>query len=123
VGAISDTDAELPHRLGPAITVGLAEQTSGGVRFAHSLVRDAVYASLDDQRRAMLHQRAAEVLERAATNDPVLAGEVAEHWLRSGHRTAGARWAARGDDRLAGRRAPAGRRPAHACAGDTRAAR
>jgi DNA-binding SARP family transcriptional activator len=54
----------------------------GRLRFAHALVRDAVYESLTAARRARLHREAGEALEelRAADLEPHLA-ELAHHFV------------------------------------------
>ncbi len=51
---------------------------AGSRRFAHAVVRDGIYADLDQGVREQLHARTAAALEHRA--DP---GVVAGHWLRS----------------------------------------
>ena len=55
----------------------------GRRRFAHAVVRDAVYADLAPSVREELHRRAAEALELLAADDDAAAGLVAGHWLRA----------------------------------------
>jgi DNA-binding CsgD family transcriptional regulator len=57
----------------------LAPGAAGTRRFAHAVVRDGIYADLDQGVREDLHARTAAALER----EPALAGVVAGHWLRS----------------------------------------
>ena len=70
-----------------------------GLSFEHSLVRDAVYASISPPRRASLHRRVAVAL---ADREPGLAGTIAAHWERAGGGADAARhcrtWAERADD-------------------------
>jgi hypothetical protein len=47
----------------------------------HALVRRVIYTALSPPRRTRIHRRLAETQARA--NDPSLAGEIAEHYLRS----------------------------------------
>ncbi len=55
----------------------------GRRRFAHAVVRDAIYADLPPSAREEWHRRAAEALEPAADDDDTVAGLVAGHWLRA----------------------------------------
>jgi DNA-binding CsgD family transcriptional regulator len=88
--------------LQPAVPAGLVAPLSpvdgGRVRFAHALVRDAVYASLPPVRRASLHRRAAELLEPLAVAHDELAGAVARHWHRAGEPARTLVWAVRAAD-------------------------
>jgi tetratricopeptide (TPR) repeat protein len=77
----------------PAVPAGLVEITSGSVRFAHGLVKEAAYASLPPQRRAELHRRAAELLEPAAVARDDRAAAVARHWLLAGEPSRATTWA------------------------------
>lgn len=52
-------------------------------RFSHALVREVLEAGLPMADRAALHARVAEELEPRATDDPDLAGVLADHWSRS----------------------------------------
>jgi DNA-binding CsgD family transcriptional regulator len=89
-------------RLEPGVPAGLvAPLPSTGdapIRFAHALVRDAVYASLPPARRASLHRRAAELLERLAVARDERAGSVARHWDRAGEPARSVTWAVRAAD-------------------------
>jgi len=85
----------------PAVPAGLVEplsSSSGEVRFAHALVRSAVYASLPPERRAASHRRAAELLEPLAIARDDRAGAVAQHWDRAGEPGRAIRWAIRAAD-------------------------
>lgn len=64
-----------------AVAAGVLTYQGRALTFAHDLMRQAVYGSLNDPTRATLHARAA-VVTRADGRSPV---EVAEHLLRSGH--------------------------------------
>jgi predicted ATPase len=51
--------------------------------FAHALIRQALYAELNPDRRARLHLRTAEALERGTVTDE-LAGALATHYRQAG---------------------------------------
>jgi tetratricopeptide (TPR) repeat protein len=54
---------------------------TGGYRFSHALLREALYSDLHPLERAALHRRAAEALERDdAGSSGAHLGEVARHW-------------------------------------------
>ena len=55
----------------------------GRRRFAHAVVRDAIYGDLGPSTREELHRRCAEGLEGLADDDDTAAGLVAGHWLRA----------------------------------------
>jgi DNA-binding CsgD family transcriptional regulator len=85
----------------PAAPAGLVEGLSPSgtqVRFAHALVRRAAYASLPPRRRAVLHRRAAELLEPLAVGRDERAGAVAQHWDRAGEPGRAVQWAVRAAD-------------------------
>ncbi|MGI5239850.1 hypothetical protein [Dactylosporangium sp. CA-139066] len=89
------------ERLHPAVPAGLLaplSSASGRIRFAHALVREAVYASLPPVRRAALHRRAAELLEPLAVARDERAGAVAHHWYRAGEPARAVGWAVRAAD-------------------------
>ncbi len=90
------------ERLQPAVPAGLVAAPSpagdGRIRFAHALVRDAVYASLPPVRRTALHRRAAELLEPLAIARDERAGAVARHWHRAGEPARTIVWAVRAAD-------------------------
>ena len=90
------------ERLQPAVPAGLVAALSPArgdrIRFAHALVRDAVYASLPPTRRTALHRRAAELLEPLAVARDERAGMVARHWHRAGEPTKAIVWAVRAAD-------------------------
>lgn len=77
--------ADLLAVLAEPVTAGLVQPAAdrpGAYRFAHILVRDALYTDLPVARRAALHGRVADILRaaRGAVAGPHLA-EVAHHYL------------------------------------------
>jgi DNA-binding CsgD family transcriptional regulator len=93
------------HRVRALLIDAVASGVLGSVdgtdrlQFEHALVRDAVYAEIDPDRRAGLHREAALALERTRAHDA--AGSIAHHWQRAdGHEAMRhcARWAQRADD-------------------------
>jgi tetratricopeptide (TPR) repeat protein len=63
-------DGELFDALDAALAGHLLEETDGGYRFRHSLIRRALYDSLSRVRRARLHTRAAEAIELTHARGP-----------------------------------------------------
>lgn len=60
----------------------VVESTEDGIRFAHDKLRESAYARIGDERRRVLHGRAAEALEARCTDDAALkrhAAELARH--------------------------------------------
>jgi DNA-binding SARP family transcriptional activator len=74
---VGDVDA-----LDRAITAGLLTETRDQLEFAHALIRQTLYESVSETKRAHLHQRVAETLERLPRPDPA---ELAHHYLRARH--------------------------------------
>ncbi len=76
-----------------ALDVLIAEElirSSGeGLSFRHALVREAAYALLADEDRAVAHARAAELLERDAGQEPAV---IARHFEAGRRREPAARW-------------------------------
>ncbi len=60
----------------------LREDGDGGYRFAHEVIGDVIAADLGAARRAALHQRIADLLERSPGEAPV--AQLAYHYARSG---------------------------------------
>jgi serine/threonine protein kinase/tetratricopeptide (TPR) repeat protein len=63
------------------------ESSADRIRFAHDKLREAAYASLDEQRRRDLHQRAALAIERSCRTDEELRrhdAELARHYDTAG---------------------------------------
>lgn len=78
----ADEDTVLHHAEGALATRLVAELPDGaGVRFAHALIREAVYEGLPALRRRALHRRVGEALVAAASPDPDMA---ASHFQRAG---------------------------------------
>lgn len=74
--------ADVVAALDRAVRAGvLLPAVTGSRRFAHAVVRDGIYADLDQGVREELHARTATALEHRP--DPALAGVVAGHWLRA----------------------------------------
>jgi DNA-binding SARP family transcriptional activator len=89
----ADEEAVL-DALDPPLAAGLVRESGvDRFRFAHALVRDAVYAALPRSRRARVHARAAAVLAAAGQRE----GEVARHWLAAGPSYADRAWRAARD--------------------------
>jgi class 3 adenylate cyclase/tetratricopeptide (TPR) repeat protein len=64
-----------------AVESGLLASTGDGYSFTHALIRQVVYAQTLPSKRALLHQRLAEVLADRPGSDP---GLLARHWYRAG---------------------------------------
>ena len=63
------------------------EEAVDGIRFAHDKLREGSYARIGDERRRMLHARAAELIEASCTTDEALvrrAAELAHHYDGAG---------------------------------------
>jgi len=78
--------AEVREGLDAAVRAGVltaVPDVPGRRRFAHAVVRDAIYADLSPSAREEWHRRAAEALEPVAEDDDTAAGLVAGHWLRA----------------------------------------
>jgi DNA-binding CsgD family transcriptional regulator len=74
--------ADVAAALDRAVRAGvLLPADAGSRRFAHAVVRDGIYADLDQGVREELLARPAAALEQRP--DPALAGVVAGHWLRA----------------------------------------
>ncbi|WP_162958273.1 BTAD domain-containing putative transcriptional regulator [Nocardia yunnanensis] len=70
-GVAEDTVIDL---VAAAEAAGLVDSASGGnIRFAHPLIRDAVYLSIPPLRRGRMHWAALELLERRAGDFPAVA--------------------------------------------------
>jgi DNA-binding SARP family transcriptional activator len=63
-------DGELLDALDGALTGRLIEETEGGYRFRHPLIRRTLYEALSRARRMRLHTRAAEAIESAHAGRP-----------------------------------------------------
>jgi DNA-binding CsgD family transcriptional regulator len=59
----------------------VGDQTSGSFRFRHSLLAEAIYATILPGEREELHARLADELARSGTADPA---ELARHWAAAG---------------------------------------
>jgi len=86
VAAISPETGEVLRALAAADQRGLVSPLlghPGSWWFTHALVRDGIYASIPEDQRAGLHQRAAATLGPLAGPAPGRGGEVAAHLLRA----------------------------------------
>jgi hypothetical protein len=92
------TAGDAVELLAPAAALGLVTTDGGAVAFSHSLVREAVYATLPPQRRLALHRTVAELLEPRAVGRDDRAGTVARHWVRAGEPARAVPWAVRAAD-------------------------
>ncbi len=70
-----------------AVAAGLLADVPGTLdryAFSHTLFRQAVYAGVPRVRRATLHRRLAEILERRHASDPRHVAELARHYAGAG---------------------------------------
>ncbi|HWB68511.1 MAG TPA: AAA family ATPase, partial [Solirubrobacterales bacterium] len=85
---ISDLAAdEIADALEAAVAAGLLADVPGTLdryTFSHALFRQTVYAGVAKQRRAMLHGRLGEALERRHGSDPRHLAELARHFGSAG---------------------------------------
>jgi DNA-binding CsgD family transcriptional regulator len=89
--AVGGADEEtLVGALERAAEAHLVVATDGGMRFAHALIREALYEGIVPLRRARLHQRAAEALTALPDPDP----DALVHHLRQAHDPRLGRWLA-----------------------------
>lgn len=88
-----DEDAVLDTLDAPLAAGLVTEDGVDRFRFAHALVRDAVYGTLPLSRRARLHAKAAAAWESAPQSTETLA-ESARHWLAAGPAHAAKAWTA-----------------------------
>ncbi|WP_167009164.1 BTAD domain-containing putative transcriptional regulator [Mumia sp. ZJ430] len=86
------SDLAVLDQLEPATAAGmLRDEGDDRFRFAHALVRDAVYATLSPSRRQRMHARIAEALgdDRRASSR---VAEIARHWADAGEDHAAQAW-------------------------------
>jgi DNA-binding SARP family transcriptional activator len=88
VGVLVDVAArpedDVLDDLDAALAAGLLRDDDtplGTYRFTHALVREALDGGHSRMRRARLHRRYAEAIERIHGDDDERAGELARHWL------------------------------------------
>jgi DNA-binding CsgD family transcriptional regulator len=70
----------------PALSAGViteSGESTGRLRFSHALVRDTIYGELSALRRATLHARAADALERTQRSGAVHLAELASHFFHA----------------------------------------
>jgi class 3 adenylate cyclase/tetratricopeptide (TPR) repeat protein len=81
LAAVSDDPGRLRERLAALQQADLLQpgDASGEFVFKHALVRDALYESLLTGRRAQLHLRTAEEIERRAADRPIEVAEILAH--------------------------------------------
>jgi hypothetical protein len=78
--AMAAEETELFGRLDRLERRGLLSPTrNGGYDFTHDLVRQAIYQSLSQPRRRLIHRQIARALATAAGNDESLNGDLAHH--------------------------------------------
>ncbi len=78
------TLADLSGPLSEALDAGvLLETAPGQYRFSHVLIREVLHLDASEERRALLHVEAADVLRRRATGEPPWT-EIAHHLLEAG---------------------------------------
>ncbi|MCZ7684956.1 MAG: protein kinase [Sandaracinaceae bacterium] len=89
-----DADRETADALVAAVEAELvvAEEQAGVHRFRHRLVREAAYAMLTEEDRALGHRLAADWIEEAGE---ARAAEIASHYASAGRAREAARWYAR----------------------------
>ena len=87
LGAVRGRLERLAARELVTAPAGLAEEALYG--FGHALVREAAYATLTEEDRALGHRLAAEWLEAGGASDAV---SLAEHFLRGGEPLRAVRW-------------------------------
>ena len=81
--AMKIDSAEVLERLGTAMDAGVCvtDDEGSNYRFAHALVRDAIYASLTVAHRAENHGRVASAMEQIGRSDfGPLSAEIARHF-------------------------------------------
>lgn len=69
-----------------AVVAGVLREEAGRLgrySFAHELIRETLYGALTLNRRAQLHRRVAEALERLDGDSPERLGQLAHHLLRA----------------------------------------
>ena len=88
VAASGQPEAELLDHLDAALGARLLEErrSASMVRYAfgHALVQQALYAGVPSSLRRRLHRRIGEVLELLQTGRPLVAAELARHFLAAG---------------------------------------
>jgi AAA ATPase domain len=79
------TPSALLDRLGPAMAAGLVERRDGvRPRFAHALIREALYRDILPAARAQAHRKIARAIEeRATAHDELPAAELAHHFYHA----------------------------------------
>jgi len=97
LASVSENDAlETLDEAMAARVVADLPGTAGGLRFAHVLIRDALYEGLTTARRVRLHRLVVEVLEPGADSDPA---ELAHHAIAGSDFEKGFRYARAAGDR------------------------
>jgi len=97
-GVVTRTEGEAVAALDAALRAHLLEEAGAdGYRFAHGVIREVVEDDLGAARRALLHRRVAETLERALGAPPVEA--LAYHYGQGGVRDKAALYAEQAGDR------------------------
>lgn len=75
---------DLLEALDEAVAARVLQQSGGGYRFAHALIRETLYDELSTARRLRLHKSAGEALEKLRGDDPDRFGsELAHHYFEA----------------------------------------
>jgi DNA-binding CsgD family transcriptional regulator len=69
--------------LEPALAAGLLVDSAGRMRFSHALVRDTIYREMSSLRRATLHARVGDALERRQAMEGAPVAELAWHFAHA----------------------------------------
>ena len=85
VGASGQPEADVVDHLDAALAAGLLKEVRGGSRtqytFVHALIQQALYAGLPSSLRRRLHLRIGKVLEVLQPGRPLIAADLARHFL------------------------------------------
>jgi DNA-binding CsgD family transcriptional regulator/RecA/RadA recombinase len=80
------TEAAVADAIEPALSAGVITDAGGSaarLRFSHALVRDTIYGELSALRRATLHARVGDALERRHGSAGVHLAELASHFFHA----------------------------------------
>jgi class 3 adenylate cyclase len=87
VELVERSEARLLDLLEAAVSASLLRESTdqvGRFTFEHALINHTLYQGLGNTRRARLHRRIAEALEKQLAGDPAArVGELAQHWAKA----------------------------------------